>query len=694
MNWTIHFAPLIATDALIALAAIGVVLLAISAILFRRGLLWRGLCLAGFLLLFLNPSLIEQERESVPDVAVIVVDRSPSQNYGERTERTERALAHLRQQIERSDNIELRIVDAPPEQAATARETRLFDTLEQAFSDVPLPRRAGAILLTDGQVHDMPSESRFRDFGPVHALLSGDMDERDRQLVILEAPGYGIIDQSVLIRYRVEDTPNIGQDYANVIIRHNGRARSERVRVNTDQAVRVTIEHGGQNIFDIEAAPVENEITEANNRAPIIVNGVRDRLRVLLVSGQPHAGGRTWRDILTADPGVDLVHFTILREPDKLDATPQHELSLIAFPFRELFEIKLYDFDLIIFDRYRLNRILPTYYFSNIARYVQDGGALLEASGPSFAGADSIYTTDLGQILPAYPTGNVMEQSFQPLITGTGSRHPVTHGLRWGESGDDSPGWGRWLRQVAVQPDRGDVLMSGIGNQPLLILDRVGEGRVAQLASDQIWLWSRGYEGGGPHAELLRRLVHWLMKEPELEENALNVRTDGDTLSIRRRTLEEESVPIRLTAPDGEVSSHMLNPLDDGLVGIDLPAEQLGVYTVHDGRQTRFAIVGELNPPELRGVITTDEILAPIVNASRGNILWLAQNPTPDVRILPHDRTYNGRGWIGLRHGQNYSITGVRERPFMPSWAWALALLGLVIGAWWMEGRRRKKQAA
>ncbi|MCC7037938.1 MAG: hypothetical protein IT560_11620 [Alphaproteobacteria bacterium] len=439
----------------------------------------------------------------------------------------------------------------------------------------------------------------------------------------------------------------------------------------------------------METPPVDGEITEANNRVPLIVNGVRDRLRVLLVSGQPHAGGRTWRDMLTSDPGVDLVHFTILREPNKLDATPQNELSLIAFPFQELFEIKLYDFDLIIFDRYRLNRILPNYYFGNIARYVKDGGALLEASGPSFAGEESIYSTDLKQILPAFPTGQVLDQPFKPALTEKGKRHPVTENLNWPGGNDDAPGWGSWLRQVGVSPTSGETVMSGANNLPLLILDRVGKGRVAQLASDQIWLWSRGFEGGGPQAELLRRLAHWLMKEPELEENALDVGVEGNALVIRRRSITDDPVHVTVMAPDGALQEKDLEQAGPGLRESRIVADQLGVYTVDDGTQKRFALVGALNPPELSSVLGTEEKLAPAVTASKGGMVWLADTPHPDIRLLPPNRSYGGENWIGLRANRSYNVTGVRSTPFLPEWLYALALLTIMIGCWWLEGRKK-----
>lgn len=520
---TIHFAPIIPDLLIYGMAATCALMLVLSVFFYKRGLFWRILCATGFILVFLNPSIVEEDRKPVKDVVAVIVDRSPSQSNGARTARADAALAYLKNELADFASLELRTIEAPAITETVTNETRLFDAADQILSDVPLKRRAGAIFITDGQIHDVPKNpERYADYGPVHTLLTGDPDEKDRQLVVLEAPAYGIVGQNVTIRYRIEDTDNINEEFATVVTRINNENPSmDLVPVGEEKTFTVTINHAGQNVVDLQASPLDDEITMANNRAPLIINGVRDRLRVLLVSGQPHAGGRTWRNLLTADPGVDLVHFTILREPNKLDATPQNELSLIAFPFRELFEVKLYDFDLIIFDRYRLNRILPNFYFANIANYVKEGGALLEASGPSFATADSVYTTALKDVLPAYPTGQVIQRAYVPEITDVGLRHPVTQDLRWFSQQNSEEGWGSWLRQVAVHPLSGHVLMSGINKNPLLILDRVGEGRIAQLASDQIWLWSRGFEGGGPQAELLRRLAHWLMKEPELEEMRL-----------------------------------------------------------------------------------------------------------------------------------------------------------------------------
>ncbi len=688
---TIDFAPLLSGPLLYGIIGAIALLFIASLFVYRRGTLPRALCAAAFMLLFLNPSIVEEKREPVSDVAVIAVDRSPSQKIGKRLARTDAALETLKKKLAAVPGLDVRIVDSTAGETGLARETRLFSKIDEALADIPAGRRAGVILLTDGQIHDAPQDSqRLADYGPVHALLSGEKHERDRRLALLEAPSYGIVGQKVTLRYRIEDNDPGSEDHAAITIKQdNAQPRTDMVPVNEDRTLEIDIAHAGQNIVDIEIAAAKDEITAANNRLPVIVNGVRDRLRVLLVSGQPHAGGRTWRNLLTSDPAVDLVHFTILREPDKVDLTPQNDLSLIAFPFQELFETKLYDFDLIIFDRYRLNRILPNFYFGNIAKYVKEGGALLEASGPDFANENSIYATDLSQVFPAFPTGQVIERRFKPALTDTGKRHPVTQDLRWPGEKDGVPGWGSWLRQVAVSPSRGETLMSGADSLPLLVLDHAGKGRVAQLASDQIWLWSRGFEGGGPQTELLRRLAHWLMKEPDLEENALDISVDGSTLVIKRRSLTDDPVKAVVTAPDGTKQDIIMADEGKGWLESRLPAEQLGVYTVNDGTQERFAIAGDINPPELTGVRTTAEKLAPLVKESKGSIVWLNDTPAPDARLLPPERNYAGSGWIGLRANRGFTVAGVNDRPFLPAWVYALLLLFLAIGCWWHEGKSK-----
>ena len=687
---SIHVSPLMPIEALIIFALVVGFILIVTGMISRRMVMMRLVSFAVFVVMLLNPSLHEEKRERIPSVAAVIVDDSQSQGFGQRGNRTQEALEHLRKTLAQYEDLDVREATGPKDGVMAGR-TNLFETLQDAYADVPESQRAGVILITDGQVHDMPDiESLQEHFGPVHVLLSGEKQERDRRIVITNAPAFGIVGQSISVEFKIEDSGRIREREAFVRLRmSDGTEQSAVVAVGETHTMNLPVKHAGQNVFELSVDPLPDELTERNNAVAIDFQGVRDRLRVLLVSGKPHAGGRTWRDLLTADPSVDLVHFTILREPDKIDSTPQSEMSLIAFPFRELFELKLYEFDLIIFDRYRLSRILPDHYFQNIARYVEEGGAFLEASGPSFAGKDSIFYTALSDILPGTPTGKVYAEAFKPRVTSRGEKHPVTRSLIWKNSATGSQtAWGEWTRQIGLENVRGDVLMNGINDRPLLALRRVDEGRAAHIASDQIWLWSRGYKGGGPHAELLRRVVHWLMKEPELDEMALDVRVDGRTIIIRRADFENAENLTTMTKPDGEQEEITLKPSSNGFLEHLQRARQTGIYRfeTQDG-QLRFAVVGEVNPPELRNVLTTPDILKPIVEKTSGGVIWLTETPKPRLRFIKSGR-FSGQNWLALENKNAYSVTGAQEKPLLPLWLQLSILIMLLLGTWYLEGRQ------
>ncbi len=696
MTWTsLDFAPLVPLAVLVPACVAGLVIVWLGFAGRARGAVLRAVAVAVLLLTLSNPALVEEQREPLKDVAALVVDETPSVAVADRNAAVQKALADYEAQLAHmSDTLELRVVRVQHKSLAQGSEgTRLIGALQKAVRDVPARRFAGAILLTDGQVHDVPKAPEKAGLpAPIHVVLAGKRQEIDRRLVIVQAPPYGIVGKEVTMSIRVEDygqpagTPD---KPAVVTIRRDGRnLRTEEVPVGVDHTISFLLDHGGPTVFEMEVSPIEHELTLANNKAVLSVNGVRDRLRVLLVSGEPHAGERTWRNLLKSDPSVDLVHFTILRPPEKQDGTPIHELSLISFPTRELFEVKLHEFDLVIFDRYRRRGVLPPVYLQNVADYVKNGGALLAAASPTFATPFSIYRSPLQTVLPGEPTGGIVTRGFRPQITDVGLRHPVTAALPEGPEGhrDGQPTWGRWFRQVEVVAKRGNVLMRGLNDDPLLILDRFGKGRVAQINSDHMWLWARGFEGGGPQAELLRRLAHWLMKEPELEEDALRAQVKDGKLAIERRSLKDIEAKVDVTAPDGKVTKLDLRNTGPGRYEAALPVTQTGLYSVSDGEHVAMAAAGALNPLELADVRATESLLAPVVQATRGSMHWMVDG-LPTIRRVAPERRTAGRNWIGLVANEDYLVTGVRRLPAMP----ALLVLALFLCAaafgWRREGR-------
>ncbi|MEX2248933.1 MAG: hypothetical protein WD671_04820 [Parvibaculum sp.] len=691
MTWNIVFEPVLPLLLVIALTLPGIAALGYAAWRGARGAPLRTAALAILVLAVLNPTIRQEEREAVPDIAAIVVDRSQSQEIGRRPAETDAALARLQDRLAREEGIETRVVSVasnPGDEEGSA----LFSALERALSDVPRERIAGAIFITEGQVHDVPEDAASLGFdAPVHALIIGRKNERDRRLHVVEAPRFGIVDEPVALSFRIDETAadeGATGGTATVTISIDGVPdQTVEAAVGEQTNISLALKHGGANVIEVDVAKGPDELTMLNNRAVVIATGIRDRLRVLLVSGEPHSGERTWRNLLKADPSVDLVHFTILRPPEKQDGTPIGELSLISFPTRELFDEKLDQFDLIIFDRYKRRNVLPLAYFLNIVDYVENGGAFLAASGPAFASPFSIYRTPLAAILPAQPSGETTIGGFHPRITDTGARHPVTAGLPGGET--DPPAWGRWFRTIDVEVGQGKILMEAPGERPLMVLDHAGEGRIAQILSDHIWLWSRGYEGGGPQAELLRRLAHWLMKEPDLEEEKLSASVQRDMLTIERRTMEDETTPARITAPSGTVTEAALDETAPGRFAVTVPARELGLYRISQGDLDVVAAAGPLNPREFADVRATDKLMRPIARATGGGIWWVGEDAgaMPGIRTVRAGHDAAGESWIGLKRNEKYLVHAVHQAPLMVGPLALLLILGTLALAWWREGR-------
>jgi len=688
LNFGIAFAPLVPAYVLWAAVVVAIAVAALLIFARSRGALVRATALALLVLALANPSFTREDREPLTSVAAVVIDKSPSQSFGDRAQQTETARAQLTERLARIPGLEVRMVEAGQSDGETDG-TRLFSALGSALADVPSDRVAGAIIVTDGRVHDVPAEAAALGFAaPVHALITGRKDEKDRRVVLVTAPRFGIVGQSQTVTFRVEDQ-GAPAGAAQVTIRRDGETLGTRsVAVGQPVQVDIPIPHAGQNIVEIEASALPDELTPVNNRAVVSIDGVRDKLRVLLVSGEPHAGERTWRNLLKSDASVDLVHFTILRPPEKQDGTPINELSLIAFPTRELFQQKIGEFHLIIFDRYARQGVLPIIYFDNIARYVRDGGAVLIAAGPDYASPTSLWRTPLDVILPAEPSGQVTEGAFRARLSDIGKRHPVTRDLEGANS--NPPHWSRWFRLVDTKNAQGQTVMQGADDKPLLVLSREGEGRVALLLSDHIWLWARGYEGGGPHHDLLRRLSHWLMKQPDLEEEALRLVSHGRELAIERQSMADSIGEVTVTAPSGGTTKLTLQAAQPGLWRGTLPVSELGLWRATDGKLTTLVNIGPANPREFAEVTSTAEVLAPLVSATGGDARRLTEISGVTLpRILPvrSTSTFRGDDWIGLKMREASVVRGIGVLPVFAGFIGLLLLIGSLAATWAREGR-------
>jgi hypothetical protein len=695
----LRFQPSLPVWLLVALGVLCLAALAVAAWRRAPGTIWRGFAFAVLLLWLAGPRLVEETRQTLPDIGLVVIDQTAAMSIGERTKLADAARQKLESEARGVRDLELRTV-VNPEQGSDGN--RLFATIDRALADIPRARLAGVVVVSSGQIHDIPATSPGG--VPLHLLLPAKGEETDRRVRVVEAPEYGIVGKSVQLRVAVDDlgVPHGLLDHApqsaRLTIRRDGEPPVvESVPIGREQSIEIPITRAGPTVVALSAEPLPGEVSTANNTAVVQINGVRDRLRVLLVSGEPHPGERTWRRLLKSDPAVDLVHFTILRPPEKDDLTPLKELALIAFPVRELFMTKIKEFDLIILDRFQNRGTLPMQYLRNIADYVRDGGALLMSVGPEFIGDTSLAGGPLGEVLPAIPPApgadnpGVVEGAFRPEPSEMGLRHPVTADLP-GLRANATPTWGRWYRRIAPIESHGESLLTAPDGAPLLLLDRVGDpqngGRVAMLLSDQIWLWSRGHDGGGPQAELLRRVAHWLMKEPALEEQALTAHVEKGRLTVERRSIEPGAASdATVTAPDGTQTKLHLERQRPGRAVGTMPAAAPGVWQASDGTLTAYAAAGAANPLEMADLRATAEKLAPLLQASGGSAHWLDPAGAPALRLVEAGGDSAGAGWIGLTRRHDHLVTGVAVMPLLPAWAALPLLLGLALGAWRREAR-------
>ncbi|MCM2291193.1 hypothetical protein NAC44_02470 [Allorhizobium sp. BGMRC 0089] len=688
------FAPFLPLPALVALGLVAALIAAFGFYRSLRGTTIRFLAFLALIAALANPQLQFEDRAPLSTVVPVIVDQSQSQtDIPAREKMTEEALKGLKERLARFPGIEPRIVTVKTPEDSDAPSTRLFSALTSAISDVPPARVGAAILITDGEVHDVPASIKSLGIdAPIHTLLTGKADEFDRRITLVRAPRFGIVGQPQTVTVKVidEGMKQNGTGPVTVTVRINGDAAGTILATpGVETPYSFTVPRAGSNIVEFSVAALPGEVSAINNKTVALVDGIRQNLRVLLVSGEPHAGERAWRNLLKSDPSVDLVHFTILRPPEKQDGTPINELSLIAFPTRELFVEKIRQFDLIILDRYQNRGVLPLLYYDNIANYVREGGALLVAAGPELASDDSIAMTPLSSVLPALPTGTISTGGFYPRLSEIGKKHPVTRDLPGASF--EPPHWGRWFRSIDVDKPQGETVMNASDGKPLLILNRVGKGRVAMLLSDQGWLWARGFEGGGPHVALYRRIAHWLMKEPELEEEALTAKASGHLLTVTRQTIGGDPGPATITTPSGKTETLPLQQTEPGRYSGAEKMHDTGLFTVTNGTLSTLVHVGAVDAPEFKAMISTPSLLQPVADASHGLIKRLDDGhggvTLPD--ILPVNgpvRTSDGER-LTIRMTSETILKGIDTLPLFAGFGGLALLLFALSAMWWREGR-------
>ncbi len=654
---------------------------------------WRLTAGLFLILAVLNPQQVDEDRTPLPDTVIVLNDVSQSMTVGDRPRARRAILNGLKDGLEQDTSLDVIQVDVKGDESGTKLSSALVEALGTAGNN----RIAGVITLTDGQIHDnmQTLESILPENVPFHSLIIGDPEARDRRIRAITAPRFGLVGEIAEFELQVDDPGHEGER-ALIEVKLNGVPKARfPITIGDSLSIPLEIERRGSNTVEMNVVAAENELTLNNNVFVSEISGIRDRMRVLLITGEPHNGGRAWRNLLKSDPAIDLVHFTILTMP-RVNATNarQSELSLIQFPTRQLFEEKLDEFDLIIFDHYRrrssrgrvggaLSIIRPSY-FSNIVEYVEDGGALLLGTGPAFASQDSLFRSPLASILPTRPTGEVTLETFRPALNSKGRRHPITSSFK----GQEEENWGRWFRLIDNAPVSGDILMEGADGAPLFVIDKIGKGRVAMLMSDQSWLWAKGYDGGGPYREMFRRTAHWLMGEPDLAAETLWASADGGDLLIERRSLQDIEAPVSVITPSGAERSVSLSEVSEGLFRGQLPAEGFGAYRLQQGDISTITAIGALNPKEYAELFPTAEKLSLVTQKSDGFIalVGLGQEPLPQVRRIDLNSDASGESWLGLRSYEDYTVTRSQRQPLVPPLLFFALFFACLAMGWWREG--------
>jgi len=675
MNKILEISPLIPQIYLILLL---IVIVNLFIIAWRKNLpdlYIRGFFFILFAILFLNPVTISEVRKPLPGKLLVVFDQSPSNKIADREEVSNKVFSDIKSSFK---DIKLIRVNAGRDFTSKKNQnTSLFTALEHRLRTIPQKDILGTVIITDGQIGDVPDNVKtLKNIAPINVILTGRKNEFDYEVKITQAPSYSLLNKSFDIKIKLNVKGGYIKKTKKLHIFKNGKEIAlYNIKPNIENKYSFKVSQSGKNIFEFSIDKEKGELTAINNKAIAVVNGVRDRLKVLLISGVPHMGERSWRNLLKSDPAIDLVHFTILRSPMSFNPVPANEMSLIMFPVKELFENKINDFDLIIFDKYMHYNLLQQRYFDNISNFVKNGGALFMAMG-SDGSEQKIFNTELGEILPVALKNNkspVLLRSYIPQLTKEGKQSPVTADIYINYK---KPG--KWFSQTEVFKTHGEVLINGVDNNPLLVLDKVGKGRVAVLTSDNIWLWAKGIGRAGPYKELLRNVSHWLMKEPELEKGYIKTKVKDNIITVLKREYSQTDNNLEMITPSGSVKNLNFKDNKDGWLSSKIIAREQGTYRFINGNNKAFAIIGNGGGVELSNIYSTDKKLKKIVRKTKGNLIW--------ANSKKHITANN----IKLKRSKAYNIVSLDSRNLIPS---GLALFFILIGFFYVWRKESGKSS-
>ncbi len=709
--------PYFAHEYLMGLAALSLGLCFWSRRRGNKGASLRFAATAVALYAMANHQVITETGEHDITEALIVIDRTASQQFNNRSTTAEEAEKQLNAALRNVPGLNTRVLNIIDQ----ADGTRMMDKIEEALSDVPFNRRGAVFIVTDGQVHDqIPQQAAPEDKTPIHLLRTGQDHEFDRRIEFEPFERAAQIKKPHEIKFRVVDEGDVpAKEPARVAVFKDGKEVTARmVKPGEVTSVPVEIDHAGAHVIELRTDEVRGEVTPRNNRTLTSVNGIMPKMNILLATGKINENTPAFRKMFNSDNSVNIVTFAVGRPPDKIDGTPDEELVLTPFPFDEIFSDNIKLFNLVIIDNTSNLKLLPPEHMKRLVQYVKDGGALLIAAGPELNSKEfmkDIYDSPLKEIIPAGPGTGSIEQVFKPQISPRGQRHPAMRGLPGANTPDakSTPSWGPWYRQIEISEPRGEAVLEGVDKKPLLLLSRQGEGRVALLASDSLWRWElAGAQEKGPYAQLINQVSHWLMKNPAYDEESLKLEAGKKEIDVVLQTMGDKPKEIAVQMPSGKTQTvtPRAHPQQPGLWTYKIPAEDVGAYSAQAADKTgpvAYNFVGQESPLEFADIISTDKILKPLIARSGGGMSVLpapAEGKTiiPEIRFVApangdKQSPLHGPGWLGVQ--MTAALTNAREekKPFID-----LALLagagGLLLAlsylhqAQWRNPFRREKK--
>ena len=650
----------------------------------------RVLIFLTFLIFILNPQINKKHAEFHKDIVIVVTDMTQSIIETRKDKEVETIHKDLSSQLYKLGNIEQiniklnnnKIIEYNEKE----KETSLFKEVNNVINNLNIERLSGIIVITDGQILDLHNYNKLLSKTPIHYILVGNKKEKDRILKTTNVPKYAILGKKYELSVEIID--NIEKkDLKTEFFLNEKLVDTKYLSPNNNFKIPLPKLSIGKNILEIRTEEANKEISKLNNYQIHEIDGIQNKLKVMLISGEPNMGLRNLRNILNSDPNIELLHFTILRPPTKRDLTPVKELSLIPFPTQELFAADISKFNLIIFDQYGLQGILPPKYLENISNFVFSGGALLDIVGKKHLTRDSLINSPIKQILPTKPLESISNESFRPKLTGVGKRHPITNKLK--NNYREKP-WGKWTNYTRSQLTSGKVLLHH-ENDPLLAVDNVGKGRVVQILSSDSWIWQKSQDNKGPLIELTRNIIQWLLKNPKLEENFVNFYKDNNLIKIKLNSVSSGDINTKIVTPNKKSINLKLKDTGNGIFEGEFKSLERGKFQMIWKDKIKYFILDDINNKEVEEIISTDNkiksyIEENIIFTKNFNVVW-NDGDTPKIIRIYNNKILSGKNWIGVLEKNAPKISEISKQKLFNWYTIFMFLVFLIFFCWYKEGR-------